>query len=219
MDKIWYLKQLNIFSELSDKEIRSIANIVKEKNVARKQIVFFPEDRERLFFLKTGQVEIYEITRDGRKIILDTLGPGNIFGTFSAPGEANFAQAQDDAFLCVAEKDIFLEYISSHPKLASKVVAALMDNLTSAYSSLISVSQSRATERVKYKLLDLGQKYGKKEDGVVYLNRKFSQEQIAQMVGLSRETVSRTLAKLKKQGIILKTVPQIVFNKEKLASL
>lgn len=130
MDKIWYLKQLDIFKELAPKDISDIGVIVDEKNVSKKEIILEPEDRDKVYLIKKGQVKLYQLTEDGKRVIIDTLGTGSVFGNFGGEDQGqNFAEATSDTFVCIARRDTFFRTIAQKPEVSTKLMTMLFDQI------------------------------------------------------------------------------------------
>ncbi|MDI6803181.1 MAG: cyclic nucleotide-binding domain-containing protein [Bacteroidota bacterium] len=82
--KFWYLKNFNLCERLSDEEMQKIEKMVAMNNFKKSHPIYFPEQPStNIFFLKEGHVKISRLHEDGREIILDVLGPGEIFGELS----------------------------------------------------------------------------------------------------------------------------------------
>lgn len=216
MDKIWYLKQLDIFKELTPKEITDIGVIVDEKNVSKKEIILEPEDKNRVYLIKKGQVKLYQLTEDGKRVILDTLGPGSIFGNFGGEHSQNFAEASSDTFVCIAKRDTFFKMVSGKPNITTRLLDVLFNQVAQAQDYAAAVASGNVLSKLKFKLLDLANKYGEKEGEKVKITQKFTHEEIADMIGVSRETVTKLLGALRRKGVIEFEGKNIVLNREKL---
>lgn len=217
MDKIWYLKQLDIFKELGPKDISDIGVIVDEKNVSKKEIILEPEDKDKVYIIKRGQVKLYQLTEDGKRVIIDTLGPGGVFGNFGSGDQGqNFAQATSDTFICIAKKNTFFHTVSQKPDVSSKLMMMLFDQITQARDYIAAMAGGNVLSKLKYKLAELGGKYGEEKGEKVKITQRFTHEEIADMIGVSRETITKLLGSLRRRGIIELEGKNIVFHKEKL---
>lgn len=217
MDKIWYLKQLDIFKELAPKDMDDIGLIVDEKNVSKKEIFLEPEDRNKVYIIKRGQVKLYQLTAEGKRVIIDTLGPGGVFGNFGSEDQGqNFAQATSDTFICIARRDSFFDTVSKKPEVAAKLMAILFDQITVARDYIAAMAGGNVLSKLKYKLVELGGKYGEVSGDKVKINQRFTHEEIADMIGVSRETVTKLLGSLRRDGIIEIEGKNITYHKEKL---
>ena len=102
--KFWYLKHVNIFEGMDDASMEKVNQMSSMSSVRSHQPLYFPDEpTQAIFFLKEGHVKISQLAEDGKEIILDVLGPGEIFGelSFSGSGDASgeLAQALVDAVI------------------------------------------------------------------------------------------------------------------------
>ena len=217
MDKVWYLKQLDIFKALGKKEMSEIGIIVDEKNVSKKEIILHPEDRDKVYLIKRGQVKLYQLTKDGRRIIIDTLGQGSVFGNFGSEDYGqNFAEATSDTYICIARRDTFFDAVSKKPEVSAKLMTALFDQISQARDYIAAMAGGDVLTKLKFKLGELARKYGEPRDGKIKITQKFTHEEIADMIGVSRETVTKLLGSLRRRGVIEFEGKNIIFDKEKL---
>ena len=219
MDKIWYLKQLDIFKELGPAGISDIGVIVDEKNVSKKEIILQPEDRDKVYLIKRGQVKLYQLTEDGKRVISDNLGPGSVFGNFGSEDQSqNFAEASQDTFVCIAKRETFFETVAKKPEVSVKLMALLFDQISQARDYITAMAGGSVLSKLKFKLVELGSKYGEVKGDKIKINERFTHEEIADMIGVSRETVTKLLGSLRRQKIIELDGKNIVFHKDKLES-
>ena len=217
MDKIWYLKQLDIFKELSTSDINDIGVIVDEKNVSKKEIILEPEDKNKVYLIKRGQVKIYQLTSEGKRVISDTLGPGSVFGNYGGEDQSqNFAEASSDTFVCIAKRETFFETVAKKPDVSAKFMSILFDQISQARDYITAMASGSVLSKLKFKLVELGNRYGETKGDKVKITQRFTHEEIADMIGVSRETVTKLLGSLKRKGIIEIEGKNIVFHKEKL---
>lgn len=217
MDKIWYLKQLDIFKELAPADLNDIGVIVDEKNVSKKDIILEPEDKNKVYLIKRGQVKLYQLTEDGKRVIIDTLGPGSVFGNFGEEEQGqNFAEATSDTFVCIAKRDTFFRTVAKKPEVAIKLMAMLFDQISAARDYIAAMAAGNVLSKLKFKLTELGSKYGETRGEKVKIAQRFTHEEIADMIGVSRETITKLLGSLRRQGIIELDGKNIIYHKEKL---
>jgi CRP/FNR family transcriptional regulator len=201
--KVFYLKQFPIFDGLSDGQIEELAQFLEEKEVGKMQIVFDPEDQDKVFFIKKGMVEVYHITEDGKKTIIDTLGPKSFFAAVGfGKGSSHFLEATEDTLICVMTKDRLFEMVAEDPSLTRKIVDGLLDQLFVAREQLAILATGSVRDRLLHILGRLTSQYGVQLGGKVKIKNRFTHEDLASMIGASRETVTKMLALLEKDGII-----------------
>lgn len=203
-DKVWYLKQINLFEGMDESEMMDLASKAFEKSCNKKEVLYTPFNSTNLIYiLKQGEVTLFH-SKDGKKIIIDILKPGSIFGniSFEPQNNTHFAEVTEDAFICTLNLDDFLGIIQSKPELLNKFMNILLDRL-SEYEMRIKLNLLSSKERVLEAIEALEDK-----NAHSFLNalrgkkRKITHEKIAEYTGLTRETVSRSLSELKKDGKI-----------------
>lgn len=217
MNKLWYLKQLNLFKTLLDEEVEFISNRLVMKNYGKRQVIFEPEDKDKVFILKTGKVEIYKLTEDGKKIIVDTLTPGNVFGDLGNEPSGHFVEALANSFVCVIKKEEFFEMISKNPKVMSILVRELFTKAVESEKQVGALASNNLAEKLKDLLLRLARKYGIRSGERVTIASKFTHEELSEMLGISRPTMTEILGKLERQGVIERKNKIISFDPQSLA--
>lgn len=216
--KLWYLSQINLFRELSEDMLQEIAEASQMRDFEGGRYIATPHDDtgERIYFLKKGEVEVYESTEDGKKIIIDILQPGDILGYTNIAQESptehkQFIRAHSPVTLCIMPRSDFLALLEKKPDLALKIIKQLSAKLSATESRLRHAALGNAETRVLKELERLWGQYGVTEDGVRKITRKFTHEELAQFIGMTRETVTRTLSQLaKKKKISIDTRGAVV---------
>lgn len=218
--KCWYLKQLDLFKTLPEKEIDIISNHSVDKEYSKRQVMFKPQDRDKVFILKTGRVEIYEITPDGKKIITDVLGPGDVFGDLGIQETSeHFIEATTDSFVCVMKKNEFFELVSRNPQVANTLVKELFTKVIESEKQVAALASDNLLVKIKNLLLRLSKKHGQQRNDKVIITTKFTHEQLADMIGVSRPTMTELLNRLERQKIIKREGKIISFDPQKVATL
>jgi len=207
--KLWYLAKINLFQELSPEALKEVAQMSRMRDFERDTYISTPhdDDSERIYFLKRGEVEVYESTDNGKKIIIDILEPGDIFGYKNiaddlSPGNRKFIRANSPVTLCIMPRLDFLELLKQKPELALKIIKTFSERLSNAEGRLRDAALYDVETRVFKSLERLCEKYGIEEDGVRKITRRFTHEEVAQFVGAARETITRALSQLAKKGKI-----------------
>lgn len=217
MNKLWYLKQLNLFKTLPDEEVEFISNRLVMKNYGKRQVIFEPQDKDKVFILKTGKVEIYKLTEDGKKIIVDTLAPGNVFGDLGNEPSGHFIEALANSFVCVIKKEEFFEMISKNPKVMNILVRELFTKAIESEKQVGALASNNLAEKLKDLFLRLARKYGVRIGERITIASKFTHEELSEMLGVSRPTMTEILGKLERQGVIERKDKTISFDPQRLA--
>lgn len=215
--KLWYLKQLNLFKSLPKEELEHLAGHLATKEYSRRQVILEPEDRDKVFILKSGRVEIYEITEDGKKIIVDVLGPGNVFGDLGVEEISdNFVEATANSYVCTMNKNDFFQMVSQNPQISYPLIRELFAKTVEAKKQVASLASNNLNSKIKNLLIRLSSRYGEQIDDKIMINTKFTHEQLAEMLGISRPTMTEMLNKLEKLGIIKRDGKIISYYPQKL---
>lgn len=218
--KLMVLKQLNLFKSLPQDELERLGGYLIPKEYGKRQVILEPDDKDKVFILKSGKVEIYEITPDGKKIIIDVLSSGDVFGDLGIK-EANehFVEATTDSFVCIMNKQEFFEMVSKVPQVASILVQELFSKVIESEKQVAALASDNLLVKVKNLLLRLARKHGEVKDDRVVITTKFTHEQLAEMVGISRPTMTELLNRLERDGVIQRSGKIISFDPQKLASM
>lgn len=218
--KLWYLKQLDLFKALPEKEVERISKRLVGKEYSKRQVVLEPQDKDKVFLLKTGRVEIYQLSPDGKKIIIDVLGAGSVFGDLgiSEPQE-HFIEATTDSFVCIMPKKEFFETVTKHSEIAMVLVRELFSKVIESEKQVAALASDNLITKVNNLLLRLAKKHGEVKDDKVVISTKFTHEQLAEMIGVSRPTMTELLNKLEQQGIIKRKGKIISYHPQKLAKM
>lgn len=205
-DKHWYLKQIDLFSEMTKEEMDRVDEISWMKELKRGQIIYMPEDMsESVYLLKRGRVKISGLSQEGKEVTMDIIGPGEIFGELSlvdkGPRET-IAEVLDDALLCVISRNNFEMLIRSKPDLAFKVTTLIGSRRRVIESRLEDLVFRDVSARLAKLLLQLAEDYGRIHEGGITIDAKLSQQELANLIGSTRETTSHFLSVFRKEGLI-----------------
>lgn len=166
---------------------------------ARKGQVFFVEGEpgDRLYVIAEGKVTLGHSAGDGRETLLAVLGPGEMFGELSLfdPGRRTAtATALTDAVVLGLGRDSLRPWLTGRPEVAEKLLQALAQRLRRTEDAMADLVFSDVPGRVAKALLELADKFGAFRDGELFVEHDMTQEELAQLVGASRETVNKALA-------------------------
>ena len=214
------LKGVELFSELNEEQLGMIANLVIVKNYNRDETVVLEGDDsvQALYLIATGSVQVYMTGIDGRETILSFLERGDFFGEMSLiDGEPRSASVRTvtDAKLLVIHRESFLSLIRKTPEIAMALMSELCKRLRKANKQIGSLSTMSVSGRVAGTLLNLMQERGVRihtDNGnmVTVIHNRPTQQQLADMSGTTRETVSRICSLLVKTNAIAMTGKDIV---------
>ena len=208
------LKFIPIFSELSENDLQKIAR-VSIKQLYRKDNMILIEEEfgSTMFIILNGRVKISRISEDGREVILSILSEGDFFGEMSIlDGEtrsANVVTLEDSEILVIRRED-FLQMLHDFPQIAINLLKELAHRLRKSDSQIKSLSLQNATGKVASTLLRIADDSGKIHLGQVEIPKLPPQQDLANMAGTSRETISRVIKSLSEKGYLKKIGSKLI---------
>jgi CRP/FNR family cyclic AMP-dependent transcriptional regulator len=214
------LKKFDVFAELDERELSAIAAVAKSRRYAKDDVVFHADESGDVFCLiKEGQVKVTMISPEGKEIILSMLGPGDFFGEMSLldnePRSATVIAVEPLDVYTIWRSD-FLAILADNFTITKKVLATLSRRLRTASNRIESLATMDVYGRLARFFLDLARDTGKiLDNGYVAVTRPTHQA-IANMIGTSRETVSRLIHDLMKQNLLLSEGKTIYLRKTAL---
>lgn len=201
LTKLTYLSNIEIFQDLSTLELEEMDRQITMSSCKPGKIFYMPEDSgEVLFLLKKGRVQLYRISPNGKKLVVETLGPGAIFGEMSLVGQGmhnTFAESVDECLLCVMSRADVERLMREKPMVAFRFVEALGDRVSSLESRLEEIAFKSIPSRLASLLIRLADEQG---NGTVV--NGYTHQDLGEMLGTYRETVTQTLNEFKGQGLI-----------------
>ena len=217
------LNSINIFSELSDKECLAFEKFFKPRNYLKNSMIILEEEYgDLVFVVHEGTIKITRVNDEGKEVILALLGPGEIFGELAIlDGEARSANAlaQENCKLLAINKEDFLQILKNNFSVSYNLMCELAKRLRKSDQQIEALSLSDAEHRIGVSLLNLAEDMGVIRKGKVTIQNLPFQQDIANMAGTSRETVSRVLKLLENKSMITKVghtlvIPDYTFFKQ-----
>lgn len=196
-----YLTKQFIFRDLPPAEIERIAKMTRMVTTRKGKIFYVPgETGEVLFLLKTGKVELYRLTADGKKLVTDIVGPGTFFGDMACIGQNmhdSFAEAAEESLICVMSRLDIQKLMLDKPAVALRILEAVGQRLVETTTRLEETTFKGTHARVASLLLRLA--VSQRSQPVV---EGYSHQDLAYMLGIYRETVTNALDHLKQEALI-----------------
>lgn len=201
-----WLREIPIFSDLDDAELESLKLLVHKRKFGQGEYIFHEgEKRQSVYFVRSGTVKVYKNDKAGREQIVSFLQAGEMFphvGFFDITPYPGTAQAIEDSELAYIEVLAFENFLYRHPKIGMKVMRVLGRKILDLQQKLHDVTSKTVSERIVNSILHLADRHGTAAQGGKVLSLRFTNEELANMVGTSRETVNRVLNDLRRQGYI-----------------
>ncbi len=200
--KLWYLKNLEIFRSLPHREILRLHDIAVFKKYNKKEFIYFSEiNLNNVYIIIEGYVVIGYLSAEGRNCSTDILTEGDLFGAIIEGGESHgYARSLGRTIVCKIDRNEFENILEKYPLLSLKIVKMLGNKINCLENKI----QNLVFKDVKNRLYDLVQSlYGiSQKIGSPQQTYSLSHEDIASLVGSTRETVSVNLFEMKKKGLI-----------------
>ncbi|MSP63129.1 MAG: Crp/Fnr family transcriptional regulator [Myxococcales bacterium] len=176
---------------------------------------------DAMFLIHQGKARVTLLGENGRELILSQLGPGDFFGEMSLldgrPRSANVV-AEEDMTLLVLTRDAFAEHLRAHPQTALNLLAELSLRLRRADETIADLALHDVHQRLVRTLERLAREDGEEQEGGLLLRRRPTQQDLANMVGSCRETISRTFTSLIKQGLMVPRGRSLLLTRRLLAA-
>jgi CRP-like cAMP-binding protein len=196
-----FLASIPLFSGLNREELTKFAELTRERSYPKGSVILFQDDPgDSLFVLREGRVKVVLIGEDGREVILGVLEPGAHFGELALiddqPRSAHVI-AMDDAQLLILRREDFRRRVEANPTVAWALLTELSRRLRRADQKIGGLVLLDVPGRIARLLLDLSS-----EAGGPTIEKPLTHQTIAQMIGASRETVSRAMKEFQDSGLI-----------------
>ena len=206
MSNIDYVKKLSFFSEIDDEDAEKIANLILERKYKKNKIVFMEgEPAEAVFFVKSGKVKISKNTLDGKEHIIHIMTDGEVFAEAClfgiSPYPANAEAIEDSEVFLIKNSDLE-KMLESSPKTAIQIIKVMSKRLNLVSSQIENLALRDAYGKTASLIIQLLKDEGKAAGDGVVLKVNLSRQDMGNMVGLTRETLTRALTRLKNDRAI-----------------
>jgi CRP/FNR family transcriptional regulator, cyclic AMP receptor protein len=196
------LKAVPLFSSFPDEQLRMLALVVTRRSAARSSTVMATGDlTDSLYIVLSGRLKVMMSDADGKEVILSILGPGEFFGEMGliddSPRSASVVAIESCELLCIAKRD-FKKCLAENFEMAMAVMRGLVRRLREADRKIGSLALLDVYGRVARLLLDMSENV----EGEKVVTKRLPKQDIAKMIGASREMVSRVMKDLQMGGYI-----------------
>ena len=192
-----YLKQVPLFADLADEDIRELMAVARRRIFRSGEVIFHRDDPGQvLYVIKEGKVKISLISPEGQEISLVVFGKGECFGEFAIldglPRSAD-AIALERVECYTLQRSDFHKTIMKNPQIAIQVMEVLSRRLRTTDQMVENLIFLDVYGRVAKKLLELADSHGSKVDNGIRIEVRLTQQELASMVGASRESVNKVM--------------------------
>ena len=195
-----------IFENLNNEELLEVVNTINHKEYNKGDVIFTEGNvANTLYFINEGKIKLYKYTKDGKEQILHVLSEGDFFGELELikPSKYGFnAKAIVDSKICTLTKDEMKDIMMGNPEIGIKVLEAVGERLSKVESLVQNLATNDVDSRMAYLLTDLMEKYGEVMEDNISIKLPLSREDMANYIGVTRETISRKLKKFEDEKLI-----------------
>ncbi|GGE50442.1 cAMP-binding protein [Pullulanibacillus camelliae] len=205
-EHIEVLRRVPIFSELLDSELQRLSSIMTERVYGKKEFIFMEgEKRQAIYFICSGTIKTFKVNEKGNEQIINILQSGEMFphvGFFDEGPYPATAEVIKEAELLSLRLDDFNALLMEYPAIAIKVMRIMGQKIVLLSQRIQELISEDVRHRIIHTLIRLNDEAGKVESGQVTLEIPMTNQDFANLVGTSRETINRILNDLKKQNLI-----------------
>lgn len=204
-EDLWCLAEVAIFADLADHEMAAIAEAAPMRRFAAGELLYAPpQPMETLFILKQGRVRIFRVSPDGRALTTAVLTPGTVFGEMLLLGQRmhdNFAEALDEVTVCVMSRADVQRFLLSDARIAARISEILGSRVSELERRLSDSVFKSVPQRLASTLCLLAEEEPRRllGRGVAV---QLTHEQLAALVGTSRETATKVLNEYAARGLV-----------------
>jgi CRP/FNR family cyclic AMP-dependent transcriptional regulator len=195
-----------LFEGLNDHDLADLGDRFSAASFRKGELIYSPYDRgDALFMIESGRVRLFRSASDGRQVTLALLDPGSSFGqttVLEEPMHDAYAEAMADCTLRVLRLPELERAIAEHPRMAINLVRSLAERLRDAEDQIESLAFRPVPARLAAKLLELMDRYGRVTPTGIRIDERFTHMQLAEMIGTSRETLTKVLNELRDAHLI-----------------
>ena len=203
---MWYLRKIPLLEGVSAARLQDLATAVEIREIPRRQVIYLPGDPgDRVFFINGGRVKCSKVTRDGKELTLAYRGAGQMFGELcvidGAPRD-EMAEAMKNAIITELPREVFQELLVSDPQLCFSFAMIVGERRRQIETKLEHLVFRDVQAKLAALLLELGEEYGVEHEEGMQIGLKITHQEMANLIGSTRETISLTLAQFKKKGLL-----------------
>lgn len=213
-EKFWYLKNCTLFERLTPAEAARLEHRSQAKRFQRGGLIYVPSDAdESVLLVASGRVKIYHLTSDGKQVLLAIIEPGELFGELALFDEGRrdeFAEAMAATTVLRIPADVIRRLMEAHPDLSLGVTKLMGLRRRKIERRLRSLLFRSNRERLIHLLLELVDQYGRRTPEGIEIGLRLSHQELASIIGSTRETVTLVLGELKNEGSLIVRRRQIV---------
>jgi CRP/FNR family cyclic AMP-dependent transcriptional regulator len=203
---LWYLKKIPLLQDISAESLNRLCKVIELKEIRRRQVVYLPGDPgAAIYFVNGGRVKVSKVTRDGKELTLAYRGPGEIFGELAlidgGPRE-EMAEAMENAMVSEIDRVEFEQIVEREGLIGYRLTKVVAQRRREVENKIEQLVFKDVNAKLAELLLRLGVEYGIDDARGTLVALKITHQEMANLIGSTRETVSLTLSQFKRKGLI-----------------
>ena len=203
---LWYLRKIPLLADISADSTQRILKCLELREIRRRQVVYLPGDPgDAVYFVNGGRLKVSKVTRDGKELTLAYRVPGEIFGELclveGGPRE-EMAEAMENALISVVDRAVFEQILVKEGAMGARLVKVVARRRRDVENKIEQLIFKDVNAKLAELLLRLGDEYGTEDSRGTLVSLKITHQEMANLIGSTRETVSLTLSQFKKRGFI-----------------
>ena len=222
--KAGLLREVDLFAGLTTAELKEISRTLPMQTCQVGGLITSPDDeQERLYIVKRGRVRLYRLTPDGKQLTLEILDKGRTVGRMSWLGQDHtdvYAEAVEDALICSFTPTELQRLIDRFPSVGVNIIRYLSDRLATSEREREIMAFRSVEQRLATRLLELMERFGQPADRATAIDARLTQQELADMIGTSRETLATTIGSLRERGVLeMRNQRVIVLDADRLRAI
>jgi CRP-like cAMP-binding protein len=206
MDRLWFFKRCSLFEQLDSSELGELERVSRVRTFTRREAIYAPRDEaDSVLLVALGRVKIYHLTADGKETVMGFIDVGEIFGELSAidgVAREEFAEAMEATRVVAIPRRDFSRLLERRPELSLKLTRLIGLRRRQIERRLKSMLFQSHRERLLGLLVELGEKYGQTSECGTLLSIRLSHQELASIIGSTRETITLLLGAFQNEGIL-----------------
>lgn len=195
-----------MFSMLTKEETEHVKSKIIRKSYSKGETVFLEGDNwDKLYIISRGKLKVFKLTKEGKEQILYILSEGEFMGDMNLLKQGRYdfnAAALEDVELCTLNKESFEKLIKAYPTMMIEVLEVMHDRILSLEELIKTLSTKDVEARLAAMLLSFINNFGETTEKGVEIDLPLNREDMANYIGITRETISRKLNNLQDEGVI-----------------
>ncbi|MFA1740212.1 MULTISPECIES: Crp/Fnr family transcriptional regulator [Lysinibacillus] len=221
MDNIQYLSQFNLLNSLSMEDLIEMEQLTLITTFPKNTFIQTPETfSEGLYFVKKGKLRLYKVNAQGKQFTSDILNEGNVFGEMdiiSFGTRENYIETIEESHICLMNKERFENFLIQRPQFMMTLLKVLSNRIIGMSQLTQNLALGKLHDKVLYALIKLSDQFGLTGNDEYYkIDFPLSHQEIANLVGATREAVTVVLQELVKEEVIKTGFKTIYIHREKL---